>query len=141
MNLPVLRKRTVLLIDFAVVLIIIFLYIERDSILSLFPGCFFHGLTNFYCISCGGTRALKAMLDLNIGDALRENFFLVLLGFVILSGWISYNMWVIFNAKIGKKMVCLLSSLKTIIIFLILAGIFGIIRNIPYYPFILLAPV
>ncbi len=84
---------------------------------------------------------MKAMLDLNIGDALRENFFLVLLGFVILSGWISYNMWVIFNAKIGKKMVCLLSSLKTIIIFLILAGIFGIIRNIPYYPFILLAPV
>ncbi len=101
------------------------------------PGCSFHYLTGLHCPGCGMTRAAHATLHGRIGEAFRFNpvgmillpLAVVGLGLEIL-GWIR-----------GKPLPFRLSVgvAGAWAIVWIVAG-FWILRNLPWWPFTLLAP-
>jgi len=98
------------------------------------PPCPFHWLTGLYCPGCGATRALHALLHGDPGKALSMNpVFVLALPIVAL----------LFAAKWLKLPPVLLRATK----FFsdarpwawLLIG-FAVLRNLPWYPFSLLAP-
>ena len=90
-----------------------------------FPQCPFYELTHLYCPGCGGTRALFYLLHGNIVGVFRNNaMFIPTLCFV------GFLIW-------RRRHVLYPPILWGYIILLVA---FWILRNIPYYPFNLLAP-
>lgn len=88
--------------------------------------CFFYKITNFYCPGCGFTRAVFALLHLNIYQALRYNVLIII--------YIPLILYCIFYKFILKRD-CQISNLILYII-LILVCLFGILRNIPYFSYL-----
>ncbi len=93
---------------------------------TVFPVCPFHQWTGLWCPGCGTTRALHQLLHGNVAAAFRFNALsmamLPVAGYLIVRG----------DA----------STLKPTWIWALLVVIvaFGVLRNIPAYPFTLLAP-
>lgn len=102
------------------------LFFADPAKLFFLPSCPFHTLTGLYCPGCGATRAMHQLAHGNFGVALRLNALAVCgLPLVILfalrrkpaqlPGWTQWTMlWAIL--------------------------LFGVLRNIPIYPFRFLAP-
>lgn len=92
---------------------------------SPWPGCMFRKLTGLYCPACGNTRALYALLHFDLPGCISRNALflpsLALLGGVLFSSRIRHS------ATIGY-------IAATIYV------IFTVSRNLPWYPFCLLAP-
>ena len=102
-----------------------------------FPKCIFHLATGLHCPGCGSQRALVALLNGNVLTAMHDNLLaVILLPFLLYTLFIFfYNL---FNSKkIHTKVFNSFLSAKTILILVIA---FVILRNIPLYPFTLLAP-
>ncbi len=93
---------------------------------DVFPPCLFHKYTGLYCPGCGTTRALHELLHGHFAAALRLNLLTLLLfptlGILALTGrpstWRPGVVWTLVVAVIA----------------------FGVLRNLPWYPFTLLAP-
>lgn len=105
------------------------LFVVDPSKARFLPVCVLHVTTGLHCPGCGMTRAGHALLHGNLLAALRFNALLVLalpVGGVVLWRWLYRRplrwppalAWVAFGLLVG----------------------FGIARNIPVYPFTLLAP-
>jgi len=114
----------VLLIDF------------EPAIRGFSPGCHFHRLTGLHCPGCGGTRAFFALLKGDLALSWRMNpLLLVGLGigliFAAASVWERRTRrelkWARISAKAGWTMLGLVL-------------VFWVVRNIPHWPFTLLAP-
>ena len=105
---------------------------------SYFPRCMFREITGLHCAGCGGTRATHALTNLEAGVAFRKNPLLViLLPFLVGGVVLESAAWVIGEGYRGPRVRLpgqLAWSLPVIII-----G-FCILRNIPGWPFELLAP-
>lgn len=92
----------------------------------IYPVCAFHQWTGLWCPGCGTTRALHQLLHGNVSAAFRFNALsmsmLPVAGYLIVRGDVS--------------------TLKPTWIWVLLAVVvaFGVLRNIPAYPFTLLAP-
>ena len=98
--------------------------------------CPFHLLTGYYCPGCGSSRGLYSLMHGNIIEAMRNNLLMVIsLPYLIYS-------FVLFSYKeiSGKELKRIF--IKPYYIWLLLAFIllFWVLRNIPSYPFSLLAP-
>lgn len=103
------------------------LYTFNPANCSWFPPCPLHTLTGLNCPGCGSTRALHQLVHGDVLGALRLNPLLVLatplLGFLIirrdaLATFRPGYVWLLVSVVIT----------------------FGVVRNIPAYPFTLLAP-
>ena len=92
---------------------------------SFWPPCFFQRFTGLYCPGCGNTRAMYALLHLDFPTAFSRNLLLVptllLLPFLYASKKMRHS-WVVGYTVAGCYIV------------------FTILRNLPWYPFNLLAP-
>jgi len=103
---------------------------------SLYPPCMFHVLTGLYCAGCGSTRAIHHFLHGRILQALSYNPLVVLLlvplGLFLLNH-LRFVLW-------GKKWRAPEIPTKYIWLLIIIIFLYWILRNIPYYPFSLLAP-
>ncbi|MCE5194863.1 MAG: DUF2752 domain-containing protein [Nitrospiraceae bacterium] len=121
-----------LYIGTALFLLLIFLFNPTESL--IFPPCLFKKLTGFYCPGCGSLRAFHQILHGNLAAAFGFNPMAVLM-IPFLAGYILYDgvMNKIFQQKILMPPIVIWTLLFIIILF-------GILRNIPIYPFILLAP-
>ena len=112
------------------------LWIFDPAASRIFPPCPFHYLTGLYCPGCGSLRAIHQLLHGNLEAAWAMNPLAILLlpcvayglaaeAFVQIRGqrltrWILPGFWI-----------------------QVLCGIivaFGVVRNLPVYPFNLLAP-
>ena len=108
------------------VLAVVVLRVFDPATSGVFPPCLLHSLTGWYCPGCGSLRALHQLLHGNVAAAFRFNALsmamLPVAGYLIVRG----------DA----------STLKPTWIWLLLVVIvaFGVLRNIPAYPFTLLAP-
>lgn len=59
--------------------------IYGEAILNRIPKCFFHLVTGYYCPGCGGTRAVKKLLQ---GKILQSLFYHPFVGYVgVMGGW------------------------------------------------------
>jgi Protein of unknown function (DUF2752) len=107
-------------------LAVLALFWFNPAIAGFYPRCYFHELTGWYCPGCGTTRALHQLLHGNVTAAFRLNplaiSLLPLVGHLMVRGH-----------RGGMKPVWIWVLVGVIIVF-------GVVRNIPAYPFTLLAP-
>ena len=104
---------------------LIFLYFHNPVATRWLPQCSFYRLTGLYCSGCGTTRALYAALHGDFYAAFRYNLLLfpslILIGVLLWKPRLALRAWVAYPV-------------------LIILVLYWILRNIPVYPFLLLAP-
>ena len=119
------------------VIILVFLYFfVNPNKVNYLPKCPLYVSTGIYCPGCGSQRATHNLLNFNFLGVLNQNvlyiFGLLIIGYHLLISGINY----IFSKTIYNY----IYHPKTPIVLLIIIIGFWILRNIPYYPFTLLAP-
>ncbi len=104
---------------------LVFLYFHNPVSTRWLPQCAFYRLTGLHCSGCGTTRALYAALHGDFPAAFRYNLLLfpslILIGVLLWKPALALRPWVVYPV-------------------LILLVLYWILRNIPFYPFLLLAP-
>ena len=103
----------------------IVMYFHYPALMRYFPPCPFHFVTGLHCPGCGATRAAYRLLHGDLAGAARCNLLLLpALGFLL---WLCL-----------RKKETLHPAVMTV--FIVLAVLFWILRNLPWAPFTLLAP-
>ena len=101
---------------------------------SPFPSCLFLTLTGLYCPGCGLTRALHALVHFDFARAMAMNPLIVLsLPLLALMALHGVSGWRVLPAAVAR---ILLNGHYWIAALLV----FGVVRNLPWWPFIWLAP-
>ena len=99
--------------------------------------CIFYSVTGLYCPGCGAGRACYSILHLEFADAFcynpRLTILLPLIGLYIMAR--VFDWMVTGGNHIDRKI-----SVRLLAWILGITLLFGILRNIPVYPFTLLAP-
>src|SRR4030095_51722 len=103
---------------------------------GFFPVCPLYSLTGFACPGCGLTRGFHALFHGDVLTALDYNallpFFALLIGF----GFVS----LLYFAVRGRRIPVNLLHPNALWVFLVLLLVFGVARNLPWYPFTVLFP-
>jgi len=104
---------------------------------GVFLRCPSNLIFGIYCPGCGTQRALYHLLHLELKEALRYNVLFVLSLAILLYALIIKGINLIFGTK---KTIPFFTHKYVIIGLLVMIILFGIVRNLPYYPFNLLVP-
>ncbi|TXH64813.1 MAG: DUF2752 domain-containing protein [Lysobacteraceae bacterium] len=99
-----------------------------------FPRCSFRALTGYYCIGCGMTRAMHALIHGDLATAIAMNP-LVVLSMPLIPMVVAHSY--------GWKPRALLPMLRLTsrpAFWLILLPAYWVARNLPWWPFTWLAP-
>ncbi len=117
---------------------ILFVYIYKNFSPNqyLFPKCPVHSFTGLYCPGCGSQRAIHSFLNLNFKDVFSYN---PLVG-IILSAIVIDILLFTLNIKRFRLYTFLKTNRYSSLIVLYTVILFTIFRNIPVFPFTLLAP-
>lgn len=102
------------------------------------PKCLFHQVTGWHCAGCGMTRATHALLQFRFLDAFRQNPLVVLCLPVLAYGVVVESAaWVLGDRYRGPRV-----RLPGWAYWPLIGTILGywILRNVPAWPFTLLAP-
>lgn len=102
---------------------------------GFFPQCPFHALTGMNCPGCGLTRGFHALFQGDILGALHFNAMLPIYAFVIGYAMISFFL----IATRGRGLSWKIFPPSALYAFLVITLIFSVGRNLPFYPFNLLA--
>jgi len=96
-----------------------------------YPGCTFHRLTGLNCPGCGSTRALYALLHGHWQAALRDNalFMATLTAVALRAAWLLIRRW-------RNQPPASLIPTWSLIPWLIITLIFGVVRNFPAFAFL-----
>lgn len=99
--------------------------------------CFFHQLTGLYCIGCGATRALAALLQGDLAAACSYNVFML-----IWLPWPAYSLLALWlEALAGRRILPQIRDYRLLMVILLASAlIFFILRNLPWAPLTWLAP-
>jgi hypothetical protein len=103
---------------------------------TLFPPCPLHAITGLYCPGCGTLRALHQLLHGNLWAAFRLNPLMVC-SLPLVAYWCLSELM---REVSGWRRPRLFLPAAWIWVLLGVIVLFGIVRNIPSYPFSLLAP-
>jgi hypothetical protein len=103
---------------------------------GVFPPCPVHFLTGWYCPGCGSLRALHQLLHGNLRAAWALNPLTILLLPFMSYGLVSH----LLTAIRGEGLPRLFLPAASIRALGLVIVLFGIVRNLPFYPFDLLAP-
>ena len=103
---------------------------------EIFPRCVFNSVTGYYCPGCGSQRAIHSLLHLNFAGVVGNNF--LFLPAVLLL--IYHYSFVFLNKKFSWKLPNIFYFKSTPWIILAIIILFWILRNLPVYPFNILAP-
>lgn len=99
--------------------------------------CAWHEITGLYCPGCGAGRACRAILQFHFVEAFCCNpVFVLLLPLFGLYFAVRITDWAITGGNHTDWKI----SVRLLIVILIFVLVYGVIRNIPFYPFTLLAP-
>ena len=99
--------------------------------------CLFHQLTGLYCIGCGTTRALSALLHGDVAAAFSYNAFMLI--------WLAWPVWTLLGwwlkALFGRRILPQSREPRWLLILLLISALlFLVLRNLPWPPFTFLAP-
>ena len=113
----------------SVIAVLVVLYEKCDPAdFVLFPKCIFHSITGLQCPGCGSQRAMHALLNLEIGEAVRYNaLFVAALPFlaVLVTARAMRRRWPAFYAKTTGAPV-IWTVFAVIVLWWILRNILGI---------------
>jgi len=101
-----------------------------------FPLCPLYELTGFACPGCGLTRGFHALFHGDIPAAFGFNALLSIWAVIIAYVWVSLVVYAIR----GKGLPMWPTNPTFLWTFMIVLLVFGVVRNIPAYPFTLLFP-
>jgi len=104
---------------------------------ALYLPCSFRALTGWYCPGCGGQRALHALLHFRLAEALRANALAVL---VVLPAGLALLLAYARECLRGPAPGPPRRLSRWVTTFLLLAALFGVVRNLPFPPFLFLRP-
>lgn len=103
---------------------------------NFFPVCPLLSITGFACPSCGLTRGFHALFHGDLATALDYNalipVFVLVFGFVVAT--------LVSIVLRGRGLMKLSSSPNFLVGILVLLLTFGVLRNLPFYPFTFLYP-
>ncbi|HUT12312.1 MAG TPA: DUF2752 domain-containing protein [Thermoguttaceae bacterium] len=102
---------------------------------SLFPACPFRALTGLHCPGCGTLRALHQLLHGNLAASFSLNPLMVVCLPVVAYWLVSCFL----RAVNGRGLPSVLVSAIWIYVLLGVIVLFWVLRNVPHYPFSLLA--
>lgn len=108
---------------------------DPNAVDNPFPSCLFHTVTGMYCPGCGLTRALHALVHLDLLRAIRMNAF-----FIFSAPIFALLIWRLLKPLPGMLEQCI-KPFTNPWVWVLAVPVFAIVRNLPWYPFYLLAPV
>jgi hypothetical protein len=112
------------------------LYTFNPATSGIYPICPFHALTGLHCPGCGTGRAIHQLLHGNLGAAMRLNPLAVLLLPPVAYGSLSIALQALGRKPLPSKFIPAFWIWTLLAVILL----FWALRNVPYYPFSLLAP-
>jgi len=98
---------------------------------GFYPVCLFHKLTGLNCPGCGMTRALHALLRGQFLRALHDNALFVFTLAAVAVWWVRFAI-----LKIKNKNATLNVPPGVLWVFLVVAVVFGVLRNLPEFSFL-----
>ncbi len=116
--------------------IAILYFFVNPSDVNFFPKCPLYVTTGIYCPGCGSQRATHQLLQFNLFGVLQQNV-LYFIGILVLG---YHGTITILNIYFKKHIYNYIYHPKTPIIILVIIIIYWVARNIPVYPFTILAP-
>lgn len=125
---------TGLLIGFTGLAVLFFLLDPAKH--EIFPRCIFNSITGYYCPGCGSQRAIHSLLHLDFAGVVSYNF-LFIPAFLLI---FYHYLHPVFNRLFGWKLPNVFYFSRTPWIIFGVIVLFWILRNIPVYPFSVLAP-
>jgi hypothetical protein len=134
------RTRITLLIAMALVAGALLLYVARHdpAASTVSPPCFFREATGWHCAGCGATRATHALLHFEVGSALRMNpLWVMALPFAVAAILMEGAAWVVGPRYSGPRLRLPVSCAWWLPGVLVAVWI---LRNVPAWPFYLMAP-
>lgn len=129
------RFAQIVLLIIIIVLAVIFYFINPVEH-QLFPKCIFHSVTGYHCPGCGSQRAIHSLMHLNFKGVISNNFLFLPAAFLI----IYHYLHPVLNKKLKWKLPNIFYFKKTPWIIFGVVVLFWILRNLPWYPFTVLAP-
>lgn len=113
-----------------------FLYFVEPTASGWYPKCIFHWVTGFYCPFCGTTRCGHAMLNGNLSQAAAWNMMSV----VLLPAATLWLYWATLCIVRKQPLPRLDPPAWLLKVFMVVVFAFWLARNLPLFPFELLAP-
>jgi len=116
--------------------VVIFFYFY-NPVTKAYPSCPFYHFTGLYCPGCGSSRAVYQIVHGNFLYALNLNPLMI-----ISIPFIFYLLMAKLNIKIRGKVIFKrkVFTKKFYVFLIVMIALYSIIRNIPAYPFCILAP-
>lgn len=132
------KKSIPFVLIIAAVPILVLLYFFVYPLYSqYFPKCFFYLITGLHCPGCGSQRAIVSLLHGNFSDALHNNLLAVAALPFLFYSFVALGINTHIPGKIDQKIFYNPLFVKVVLTIVI---VFSVLRNIPSYPFNLLAP-
>lgn len=103
---------------------------------SLFPACPLHTLTGLNCPGCGATRGMHQLLNGDVWAALDYNVLLIAFVPLMIYGFAAL---ISLGAR-GRALPTFGFMPQAFFGFSLVMLAFGVLRNLPFYPFTILAP-
>ena len=103
---------------------------------SMFPTCPFRALTGLHCPGCGVTRGMHQLLHGDLLSALDYNALLI----VFVPMIVFFMLTLLSIAIRGRRIRFPGFAPKATWGLLVVLLVFGVLRNLPFYPFTILAP-
>jgi hypothetical protein len=118
------------------VAVVALLYCAAPTEDSFYPRCLFHALTGLHCPGCGSTRCLHALLHGDAVQALAYNPLTVLALPFLLVWFARLGLAAARNKRVRSRPL----PARWIRLIFVAIVVFWILRNLPWFPFDLLAP-
>jgi len=115
---------------------LVLLRIYNPATSTFFPPCPLHYLTGWYCPGCGSLRAIHQLLQGNVRTAWAMNPLSMLL-FPFLTYGLSREAISYLRGQASPQFAVPGGWIRALCALIVL---FGIVRNLPFHPFDLLAP-
>jgi hypothetical protein len=103
---------------------------------GFFPVCPLYSLTGLACPGCGLTRGFHALFHGDVLTALDYNAMLPFFAFLIACGFVA----LVYYALRGRRLPFNPVHPRVLWVFLVGLLVFGVTRNLPWYPFSVLFP-
>jgi Protein of unknown function (DUF2752) len=128
------RQAIVAAVVLPLVLVISWAYRPTES--SWYPRCMLYRYTGIHCAGCGAARALHLLLHGDLRHAVAENVLLVAMVPVLLVGVVNWYRTALFKRPVSHRPI----PVWLVVVFIGVVVAYTVARNLPWYPFTLLAP-